>query len=207
MKHYPTLFNNTNYFVVSEGVDIKRFEMISQSKQRQIVFPARSWPHKNHKVFFKSLQYLDEKKSPTFVLTGANTDDLIQYKPLKYKNVLVRGLISDDELTKLYSESFGVLSCSLYESSSLPILEGIASNCVAIASSIEAHVEMGKDLKIHFFDPENPKELANLIQILTQNFDERQISTTSNEIVILKFSWIEIWKAILNKVELSGNQR
>lgn len=205
MKHYPTLLNDMKYFVVSEGVDIKRFEISGQSKQRQIVFPARSWPHKNHEVFFQSLQYLDEKQYPIFVLTGANTDDLFQYEPLKYKKVLVKGLISDDELTRLYSESFGVLSCSLYESSSLPILEGIASDCVAIASSIEAHVEMGKDLEIHFFDPENPKELANLIQILTQKFDERQLSTASNEIDILKFSWTEIWKAILDKVELPGN--
>ena len=202
IRHYPTIFNASTCFVVPEGVELNNFKIRTLPKKRQILFPARPWPHKNHKVLFRSLELLKYKNPPKFVLTGSGPEDLGHHVSSSEENILIKGMVSDQELADLYAESFAVLSCSLYESSSLPILEGLASGCVAIASSIEAHEEMGKHLPLHLFQPDDPDALARIILHMTALFDRGLLDASNNAEVLQSFRWERIWEQIYSLGEL-----
>lgn len=196
-RNYPDLYNSEKFCVIPEGVELKRFRGNSKSKKRQIIFPARPWLHKNHRVLFEAIEKIKNILPPMIVLTGANRGDFDAKISIDANLIEFKGLVSEEELTELYLESFGVLTCSQYESSSLPILEGIAAGCLAIASSIPAHSEMAQALDLSLFDPGHPSQLADAIVKATKHFDAGQINNSRNKNEIEKFDWERIGAALI----------
>jgi glycosyltransferase involved in cell wall biosynthesis len=178
--------------VIPEGVEISRFRDQDFKKKRQIIFPARSWPHKNHVTLFKAMEGIASDAMPNVIVTGSVKDDFKEIFPNPPSGIVFKGVVSEQELTDLYKESFAVISCSLYESSSLPILEGVAAGCIGIASSIPAHLEMAEHLDLELFAPTDPNELAQLIRRLTQEFDEKTINLGKNCRKISRYDWMNV---------------
>ena len=200
LLHYSKFFKKDKIFVVHEGVDLRKFQVNENAKIRQILFPARAWPHKNHEIFFSSLKNLNIENPPRFVLTGSSESDLALFETRRFSNVSVLGHVTEEALRNYYAESMAVISCSKYESSSLPILEGIASGCVALASSIPSHVEMAECLKIELFNPADPMELALKMREITRLFDLQKIDFSINEEKIKEYSWSNVANNLLNQI-------
>ncbi len=199
-NHYSSLFKKSKFIVIPEGVDLASFTNSTGKKLKQIIFPARPWKHKNHKIFFEALEYLKTDISVKYILTSVAREDLDQYPLDNYRNIEFKGTVTKEELMKLYSQSFAVLSCSLYESSSLPILEGIASGCLVLASNIQAHIEMAQDFDISYFDTFSAMDLANSISNLVKDYDLGQPISSRNRINIRNRDWGNICNRILAEI-------
>jgi|694.fasta_scaffold31020_5 glycosyltransferase involved in cell wall biosynthesis len=191
-NHYPNVFKESACVVIPEGVDIDRFRTRKSSKNRQLLFPAMPWKHKNHEVLFQALQHLDNEKALKIIVTGASKMDFRKFSDRQDPMIDFRGVVSNDELNELYGSSFAVLSCSNYESSSLPILEGIAAGCLILASDIKAHREMAELFEIILFDQNNSHDLAKKIMTLINIYDSRQLITNRNVDFIRERTWSSI---------------
>jgi len=175
--HYKNI-NEKQVVVISEGVNI---EMFSKDKETSylcskynipdnfILFPAQTWHHKNHITLLKSLYMIKNKYNLEIplVLTGKpaaashNISNYIKENGLDF--VYNLGLIPVEDLSALYKKAKFLVNPSLFESSSLPILEAAASGTPVIASDIPPNIEMGKNLKLNLFKALNYTELAELI--------------------------------------------
>jgi glycosyltransferase involved in cell wall biosynthesis len=191
-RNYPSLYHQERFCVIPEGVEISRFKDHDCKKKRQIIFPARSWPHKNHVTLFKAMEGIASDAMPNVIVTGSVKDDFKEIFPNPPSGIVFKGVVSEQELTDLYKESFAVISCSLYESSSLPILEGIAAGCTGIASSIPAHLEMAEHLDLELFAPTNSDELTQLIRKLTEDFEGKLNNQGKNIQKILRYDWMNV---------------
>jgi glycosyltransferase involved in cell wall biosynthesis len=202
LKHYSYLKKKVEYSVVGEGVDLKYFENVLP-KERIFLFPARSWKHKNHQVFFNALKDLIEIHDFRFIITGASVSDFDNLGIQVPKQVQVAGLLDLPDLKDIYTKAYCVISCSFYESSSLPLLEGVASGCRIIASNIPAHLEMASDFRFSLFNPESPKELLEVIKNMISDYKtENWKSETVRNIESLRSrDWSLIAKALLVSLE------
>ena len=195
--HFQNEFKKIKCIVIPEGITLDRFKYYKRAKERQILFPARPWKHKNHKTLFEALGYLTSKNPVRLVLTGSRNTDFKEFQNIQIPNMEFRGVVSKSEMDALYVNSFAVLSCSLYESSSLPILEGIAAGCLILASSIDAHKEMAEVFDLNLFDPKSAKSLAECIENATQIFDSNQHIRARNLTLIKDRDWSSVCNKII----------
>jgi glycosyltransferase involved in cell wall biosynthesis len=100
------------------------------------------------------------------------------------------------------------VSASSYESSSLPLLEGLASGCVALASDIEAHIEMANYYPIVLFDLNSPKSFAKNIENVIHEFNDifAESAIDSRRGTILKCDWQKIAQQYLEQFEKVTNK-
>ena len=130
-------------------------------------------------MLIQALSLLDKNTSFEIHFTGKKNElrDEIEAKCQFFRNIKCSflGEISSSDLLSEYSRSNLVISCSKYESSSLPILEGIAIGRPVIASDIEAHVEMAKHLPIDIFKQDDPLDLSKAIVRQIEGFKNAQV--------------------------------
>ena len=202
VKHYGRKYNNLDFVVIGEGVDIKFFNP-NIPKERVFLFPARAWKHKNHQVFFSALKDFKNPQDFKFVITGASISDFKKIGIQVPKNVEIAGFLDLPALRDTFSRAFCVVSCSRYESSSLPLLEGVASGCRIIASKIPAHLEMASKFQFTLFDSESPEELLELITIMISDFGstDSELVTIENLAALKTSDWTSIAKELLKSLE------
>jgi glycosyltransferase involved in cell wall biosynthesis len=200
-KHYRNLINRLKFIVVPEGIDINKYSNSNLEKKKQILMPARAWKHKNHKILSDALLARNDNFLEQFaiVLVGASRDQLNAIDPILRDRIQILGFVSEEELVKLFQESFAVLSCSTYESSSLPLLEGCASHCLVVASDIPAHREMTWDLHFEFFDPINVNSLNIKLDLVSALFGTSEYNSivSDNFNHVLSRDWTLITERIL----------
>lgn len=201
LKYYPDQIRNKSIEVIPEGYS--RFEFPSNSLGPrtylkngifQIVFPANHWPHKRHETLIRALEKIEPNIPIKIIFTGNGIikifESASEFSLDPRIELDFRGYVGRRELLDLYTNSDAVISCSMYESSSLPILEGAVSGCALIASDIPAHKEMALNLNVSLFQLNNPESLAKVIEKLLS--DLANGSTMFYEENILKaenFAW------------------
>lgn len=73
------------------------------------------------------------------------------------------GFVPDDVLPRLMASASAVVYPSRYEGFGLPVIEALATGTSVIASDLPVFREVGGEC-VAYFDPENPVELAKLIE-------------------------------------------
>lgn len=139
------------------GVDMNRFQPHLGRRENFLLYPARGWTHKNHRILIEAVTLL-RKSDPslTLVLTGGNLESL---GPLP-EWVDRRGLVSDLELQQLYRSAAALVFPSLYEGFGLPPLEAMASGCPVAASNAGSIPEVVGDAAV-LFDATDPRSIAS----------------------------------------------
>ena len=167
IKYYPTVKNKL--IITYEGVadsflDIKT---INKKIKKQLVYTGSLYPHKNIKIVFKAL-----KKLPQFSLKLVGARNIFQQQTRdlskKYQvkeQVEFLGKLSDQELIKLYQQSYALIFPSLSEGFGLPGLEAMAIGLPVIASDIPIFREIYQDAAT-YFDPNSAEELIETVLIL-----------------------------------------
>ena len=124
-------------------------------------------------------------------MTGHNFMKLDFSQHIKSKNIEYKGLVNQNELNYYYNCCEYVISGASYESSSLPILEGISMGKKILATDIEPNKELSKFFKINYFSLTNIKSFSSLIINL---FDKNKSNYENdyNKIQIKKFYWRNI---------------
>ena len=140
------------------GIDHDRFKPGNEEREPFLLYPARPWPHKNHEHLFEAFALLrEERPDLQLVLTGGGHDG--RAVP---ERVVVRGLISGEELASLYQRAACLVFPSLYEGFGQPPLEAMACGCPVAASNIPAIAEACGNAAA-LFDPNAPEDIAAVV--------------------------------------------
>jgi glycosyltransferase involved in cell wall biosynthesis len=201
--YFPTL-NESNVEVIPEGVDV---ELFSRSPSGDDVVaryelpdaflftPAQLWHHKNHVTILKALKRLrDRGLELPWVLTGAEYNaaegifEFIRENGLEGQ-VRYLGVVPFEDVIALHHASRFLVTASLYESSSLPVLEAAAAGTPIVAGRIPPHEEMAEHLDLRLFTPTDDAELAD---VLAEAWDDEEASNAqvaANRTGVRRYSW------------------
>lgn len=140
------------------GVDTDGFTVAGdQGRENVVLFPARSWPHKNHARLVEAVGRLRaDDPDLRLVLTGGALDRLGPLPPW----VDVRGLVPLAELRDLMRRARVLAFPSLYEGFGLPPLEAMASGLPVASSNAGALPEVCGDAAV-LFDPTDVDAIAD----------------------------------------------
>jgi glycosyltransferase involved in cell wall biosynthesis len=100
------------------------------------------------------------------------------------------GNLTDQDLVQIYSSSDLVIVTSLYESSSLPILEAVACETSVLASSIPPHLEMASDLPVAIYECGNMASLQESLEFLMKQI--KVVGQADMASSIQKYEWKNI---------------
>ncbi len=146
------------------GVDTTDFSFYGGERERILLYPARSWRHKNHARLFEALPLI-RNDFPDFrlVLTGGDPDPTWR----TIRGVEVLGHVSREELCRLYRRAACLVYPSLYEGFGLPPLEAMASGCPTAVARSGSLPEVCADAA-EYFDPTSPADIARSIKRVLQ---------------------------------------
>lgn len=197
-KFYPHI-KNKKIKVIHEGVsDDFKYSSYYLKNNNYIFFPAQLWPHKNHMIVLKALKFLSQSKKLNLklIMTGgkfsAYKEILYFIKKNKHLSISYLGSVSFKKILILYKNCKFLISPSIYESSSIPILEACKIGRPIIASKSESNLEMGKKIKINFFKTNNYIDLAQLILKIWDNKKLLTSQVDKNKKIIKQYSWDNI---------------
>ncbi|MGB8986947.1 MAG: glycosyltransferase family 1 protein [Candidatus Sulfotelmatobacter sp.] len=203
LRHFPAL-SAEQVEVIPSGVQWRKFaapaagDALSGLRglpDRFLFFPAQLWPHKNHLTLLRALKQIETKhgmKIP-LVLTGEKFSaappifKFIAEHSMTYVRHL--GKVTFQEMVALYQKAAFVITATLYESSSLPVLEAAAAGAPIIASRIPPIEELGQVLELNLFDPRDVEGLARLIVALWDDGETASAQSAYNRRHISSYSW------------------
>jgi len=160
------------------------------------LYPAVTWPHKNHLRLLEALAQLRDTRNLMIqlVCTGSRYDTFwpqIQSRVDELKlssQVKFLGFVSDDELSAIYRLSQFLVMPTLFEASSLPIYEAWLEGVPVICSNASALPEQVKDSAL-LFDPHSVEAIANAVaKVATNNTLRRELEIKGTR-RIKDFDW------------------
>lgn len=201
--HFPKL-NESNVEVIPEGVDVDLFSRALPENDvvgryelpASFLFtPAQLWPHKNHLTILEALKLLrDRGLVIPWVLTGAKygaSDSIFEFiarNGLEDQTHYL-GLVPLEDVIALHQRARFLVTASLYESSSIPILEAAAAGTPIIAGRIPPHEEMAEHLEMRLFTPQDAAELADVLAEAWVDEVESESQVAANRVGIRRYSW------------------
>ena len=197
-KYYPRESKKVVFKVIPEGYSAEEIGspisfLEKKSSSVRVIFPANYWPHKDHLTFLRALASIKNDLDLEVFCTGSTFDKDSEINnllaDLKLTNVKFTGYLTRPELIKLYKSSHIVISCSMYESSSLPLLEGAVLGCIPIASNIAPHVEMSERLVMHLFELSNVEDLKRVLLEVVGSITFGEANENPNSVLAKEFSW------------------
>jgi glycosyltransferase involved in cell wall biosynthesis len=190
--------------VIPSGARIEQFAApvardsllgLSSLPDRFLFFPAQLWPHKNHLTVLKALKQIETGQGVKIplVLTGGKFAaapqifKFIQEQSMGYIRYL--GKVPFQDMVALYKRATFMITATLHESSSLPILEAAAAGTPVIGSRIPPIEELGRVLQLNLFDPLDVDGLAQLILTLWNDEKTASAQAAHNREHIDFYSW------------------
>jgi len=147
------------------------------------LFPAITYPHKNHLMLLRAFARLVEKHPDTaLVLTGgeAQMEDEVRQtmRSLGIADRVKRtGRIPASHVDALYREAAALTFPSLYEGFGLPVLEAMSRGCPVIAANATALPEVVKDAGV-LVPASDPEEWSAAMASVLED-DERWTRLTA----------------------------
>jgi len=139
------------------GFDASGFTPGAEARENFLLYPARPYAHKNHRALIDAVGLLRREDADLrLVLTGEGLERLGDVPDWVER----RGLISFDELKRLYRTARLLVFPSLYEGFGLPPLEAMASGCPVAAADAASIPEVVGDAA-ELFDPSSADSIAD----------------------------------------------
>ena len=202
-EHFPKL-NAANVEVIPEGVDIDLFSQPQigndvcaryELPESFLFTPAQLWHHKNHLTTLKALKRLRDRRIVLpWVLTGseysagqgifefARENDLLE-------QIFYLGVVPFEDVISLHQRARFLVTASLHESSSLPILEAAAAGTPIIAGRIPPHEEMAEHLQMRLFAPADEEDLATVLEEAWSDQEKSSAQVAANRVGVQRYSW------------------
>jgi glycosyltransferase involved in cell wall biosynthesis len=109
------------------------------------------------------------------------------------------GKVSDEELSKMYSQAVGLLYPSRFEGFGLPPLEALAAGCPVIAREIPALVEvLGRDGAFFFRDGVKDAILAAVRNLVADPVKAREQAHDIAKKLVLQHHWQEAARRVIS---------
>jgi glycosyltransferase involved in cell wall biosynthesis len=139
--------------------------------QRFILFPAQTWPHKNHIALLEALAIL-HAEGIEVPLVCPGTKNSFYGEIERHANELglsgsvqFPGFIGSAELLSLYALATALVFPSRFEGWGLPVTEAFSAGLPVACSGIPVLEEVAGDAALTF-DPESPEEIADCVRRL-----------------------------------------
>jgi glycosyltransferase involved in cell wall biosynthesis len=162
------------------AVDHRRFTPDGSPREPFLLYPANSWPHKNHQRLFEAFALVRaERPELTLVLTGAGHRRL----PIP-AGVQSRGHVPFDELVRLYRTAAALVFPSLYEGFGIPCLEAMACDCPVAVSRVASLPEVCGEAAV-YVDPLSVESIAQGIRDVLDRPPEGGVQRAA------RFTWAE----------------
>jgi len=135
-------------------------------------------------------------------------DFLQKLKTFKYKDeVILTGYLQEEALQKLTAAAYASIYVSNFEGFGLPIVEAMQAGVPVIAGKNSSMIEVG-DTAALYADPENPKEIAEYMQLLYRDEQYRKVYIDRGLERAQLYSWdaaaSAFWKEIMATVAVSA---
>jgi glycosyltransferase involved in cell wall biosynthesis len=145
------------------GIDHAMFHPDGRGREEFLLYPARAWPHKNHRRLFEAFA-VARRARPDLELV------LTAYDGPTPEGVRSTGHVSRNELVNLYRRAGAVVFPSLYEGFGQPPLEAMACGCPVACSDAASLPEVVGDAA-RLFDPTSTEAIADAIDDVLENGD------------------------------------
>jgi glycosyltransferase involved in cell wall biosynthesis len=125
-------------------------------------------PHKNWAGLIRAVAAIDPLVRPRLVITGGRGVDPLAPLVAELgveKSVQLRGWVTPDEVTHLYSVATALVIPSFAEGFSLPTLEAMGAGVPVLLSDIPVHRQVGGSAAT-YFDPADTTDMARAIRSL-----------------------------------------
>lgn len=178
---------------------------------RFIMYLGTAFPHKNLYKLVDAFEILKQTEPDLkLVLVGKkeiNYQELAAYvrKQKHHKDIHVTGFLPDDQARWLYEHCQVYVFPSLSEGFGLPALEAIAHGAVVAASNASCLPEVYGPAA-HYFDGQDPADIAAKISEVLHNKSLRNKLAHSGKKQLAKYSWrkmaketLAIYKELLTK--------
>jgi glycosyltransferase involved in cell wall biosynthesis len=162
--------------------------------ERFCIYPAMTWPHKNHLRLLEALSALrSEGITVNLVCTGHQNDHwpAIEAKIRELdlgEQVRFLGLVPRDELRALYRAADFVVVPTLFEAASGPVFEGWAEGTPIACSTVTSLPEQVGDAGV-LFDPYSVPAIAAAIKSLHTDEVLRRKLVEAGARRLADFSW------------------
>lgn len=160
-----------------------------------LLFPANTWPHKNHLRAFEALALLRDRhgRRETLVLTGAakNAHDDLQQALARLgleQQVRFLGYCPVEDLPALYRGARALFYPSLYEGFGIPVVEAMSCGCPVVCSSATSLPEIVGEAGL-LVDPLAPGEMAATLARLLGDAELREDLRERGARRAADFSW------------------
>ena len=99
------------------------------------------------------------------------------------------GVVPFEDVIALHHSARLLVTASLYESSSLPVLEAAAAGTPIVAGRIPPHEEMAEHLEMRLFDPTDDEELAAVLEEAWADEETSTEQVAANREGVQRYSW------------------
>ena len=162
---------------------------------RFFIYPARTWPHKNHEVILRALHILKREQgiAPHVYFTGSYTEHRLSLdklaKELKVSEQLhFLGFVTPAELQAIFHTAAAMIYPSRFEGFGLPILEAFQARLPVLSSNATTLPEVGRNGAL-YFDPDSPSDLSALMAQLLNSSELRQDLVAKGTLLLSQYSF------------------
>jgi glycosyltransferase involved in cell wall biosynthesis len=158
------------------------------------LYPAITYPHKNHLVLLRAFAgLLKSHPEAVLVLTGARGSVEVriaaEVRELGIeKNVRRLGYVQPDDLDALYHEAVALTFPSRFEGFGAPVLEAMGRGCPVLAANVAALPEVVGDAGV-LLSPDNPEEWARAMRSLMDDDEQRTHLANAGLQRARQFTW------------------
>ncbi len=213
---FKKMFDVKNVIVARPSVNeqnytISDFVNNEEKSDGRTIFIYAAFPRvfKNYEVICKAVELLDdlkEKFEVWFTIDGSENQYAKDLKTRYSYNSSIKwlGLLDRDVLAELYQKSDCMIFPSLLETWGLPITEYKATgNPVIMADLKYAHETIGTYGKAVFFDPQNERQLAELMRSKVRGC----MNTYAVKASPIKEPFADSWNRLWEMLVQDGNER
>jgi glycosyltransferase involved in cell wall biosynthesis len=199
--------------VIPEGAPFQSCPELSQDFLNKIkkdyqleppfmLYPAITWPHKNHIGLLEALAHLRDKRnlSLRLVCVGARHDGFwphIERRIYELKlesQVRFLGFVAEQDLRAIYRLADFLIEPSLFEASSLPIFEAWSEGTPIACSDVTALPEQVSNAGL-LFDPNSVESIADAISRMAVSKEVRETFRARGYQRLNDFDWKRTAKA------------
>lgn len=145
------------------------------------LYPAVTWPHKNHIALLEALAYLRDTRGLIIrlVCTGSHSEQFwprIETRISELKlgsQVRFLGVVPESDLRAIYRLSQFLVQPTLFEASSLPIFEAWLEGTPVTCSDVTALPEQVMDAAL-LFDPNDTVSIADAVARIATDVELRE---------------------------------
>lgn len=182
--------------VIYEGYEkkSKNLKLKTKNLNSYILYVGTIQPRKNIETLIEAFSVF-RKQNPGFKLLIVGKKGWLyehiyrKAEELRLNNsIKFLGYVSDTQLSDLYKKAFCFVLPSFYEGFGIPVIEAMSFGCPVISSFTSSLPEIGGDACL-YFDPKDPKELAEKLTELKDNQSLRNELIKKGKKRIKLFSW------------------